>query len=143
MTKRVLIAGASVAAVEAVLALRHVAGGDFAIDVVAPAQALEHRPTSVAAPTVLGTSPLDPADLASRSDLSGGRRAVRAGLRQLEGEVSPRARVAAGQGRRPLLRRLSGEGAAAGARAEGLLVVPGTAAGRADQLDRRPGRSEG
>jgi NADH dehydrogenase FAD-containing subunit len=38
MTKRVVIAGAGVAAVDAVLALRHVAGGDFAIDIVAPAQ---------------------------------------------------------------------------------------------------------
>jgi aspartate oxidase len=47
MTKRVLIAGAGVAAVEAVLALRHV---DFPIDLVASTHALEHRAASVAAP---------------------------------------------------------------------------------------------
>jgi hypothetical protein len=143
MTKRVLVAGAGVAAVEAILALRQVGGGDFAIDIVAPAQALEHRPTSVAAPSGLGTPPpLDPADLASRGDLSGGRRAVRAGPRQLEGEVSPRAlgwppgRVAG--------RYLAAYLATAQPRelAEALLVYPGTATG-ADQLDLRPVRSEG
>jgi hypothetical protein len=54
MTTRGLIAGAGVTAVEAVLALRHVAGRDFAIDLVAPTHTLEHRPTSVAVAFGLG-----------------------------------------------------------------------------------------
>ena len=51
MTTRGLIAGA---AVEAFLALRHVAGRDFAIELVAPTHTLEHRPTSIAAAFGLG-----------------------------------------------------------------------------------------
>ena len=61
MTKRVLIAGSGVAAVEAVLALRHLAGRGFAIELLAPSHALEHRPASVAAPFGLGAPP--PLDL--------------------------------------------------------------------------------
>jgi hypothetical protein len=75
MTTRGLIASAGVAAVEAVLALRHVAGRDFAIDLVAPTHALEHWLTSVAAAFDLGTPPpLGSADLCSRYavDLLGG-----------------------------------------------------------------------
>ena len=75
MTKRVLIAGSGVAAVEAVLALRHLAGHGFEIDLVAPSRALEHRPASVAAPFGLGAPPpLDLHDLARplRSDAGGG-----------------------------------------------------------------------
>ena len=61
MSKRVLIAGSGVAAVEAVLALRHLAGRGFEIEMVAPAHALEHRPASVAAPFGFGAPP--PLDL--------------------------------------------------------------------------------
>jgi sulfide:quinone oxidoreductase len=67
MTHRVLIAGSGVAAVEAVLALRELAGRNLDIDLVAPAHALEHRPASVAAPFGLGAPPpLDLGDLAAR-----------------------------------------------------------------------------
>ena len=67
MTKRVVVAGAGVAAVEAVLALRHLAGRDFAIDLVAPTHALEHRPASVRAPFGLDAPPpLDLSELGSR-----------------------------------------------------------------------------
>jgi sulfide:quinone oxidoreductase len=67
MTGRVLIAGSGVAAVEAVLALRELAGRGFDIDVLAPSHALEHRPASVAAPFGLGAPPpLDLHELARR-----------------------------------------------------------------------------
>ena len=67
VTERVLIAGSGVAAVEAVLALRHLAGRGFDIDLLAPSHALEHRPASVAAPFGLGTPPpLDLQELARR-----------------------------------------------------------------------------
>jgi sulfide:quinone oxidoreductase len=67
MTPRVLIAGSGVAAVEAVLALRALAGRGFEIDLLAPSHALEHRPASVAAPFGLGAPPpLDLHDLARR-----------------------------------------------------------------------------
>jgi sulfide:quinone oxidoreductase len=67
MSQRVLIAGSGVAAVEAVLALRHLAGHGFDIDLLAPSHALEHRPASVAAPFGLGAPPpLDLHDLARR-----------------------------------------------------------------------------
>ena len=61
MSNRVLIAGSGIAAVEAVLALRHLAGHGFEIDLLAPSHALEHRPASVAAPFGLGAPP--PLDL--------------------------------------------------------------------------------
>jgi sulfide:quinone oxidoreductase len=61
MTQSVLIAGSGVAAAEAVLALRHLAGHGFEIDLLAPLHALEHRPASVAAPFGLGAPP--PLDL--------------------------------------------------------------------------------
>lgn len=67
MTQRVLIAGSGVAAVEAVLALRHLAGHGFEIDLLAPSHSLEHRPASVAAPFGLGAPPpLDLHELARR-----------------------------------------------------------------------------
>jgi sulfide:quinone oxidoreductase len=67
MNERVLIAGSGVAAVEAVLALRHLAGHGFEIDLVAPSHALEHRQASVATPFGLGAPPpLDLNDLARR-----------------------------------------------------------------------------
>src|SRR5688572_20025354 len=68
---RVLIAGSGVAAVEAVLALRHLAGRGFAIDLLAPTHALEHRPASVATPFGLGAPvPLDLHELAQRYDVN-------------------------------------------------------------------------
>jgi sulfide:quinone oxidoreductase len=70
MTHRVLIAGSGVAAVEAVLALRHLAGRRCAIDPVAPAHAPEYRPASVAAPFGFGVlPPLDLGALARRYDV--------------------------------------------------------------------------
>jgi sulfide:quinone oxidoreductase len=70
MSQRVLIAGSGVAAVEAILALRHLAGRNFEIDLLAPAHALEHRPASVAAPFGLGAPPpLDLHELSRRYDV--------------------------------------------------------------------------
>ena len=67
MNERVIVAGSGVAAVEAVLALRHLAGRDFDIELLSPSHALEHRPASVAAPFGLGAPPpLDLHDLARR-----------------------------------------------------------------------------
>jgi sulfide:quinone oxidoreductase len=71
MTHRVLIAGSGVAAVEAVLALRHLAGRNFDIELLAPAHALEHKPASVATPFGLGAPPpLDLNELARRFDVT-------------------------------------------------------------------------
>lgn len=71
MSQRVLIAGSGVAAVEAVLALRHLAGHHFEIELLAPAHALEHRAASVAAPFGLGApSPLELHELARRYDVT-------------------------------------------------------------------------
>lgn len=71
MRKRVLIAGSGVAAVEAVLALRHLAGRTFDLELVAPAHTLEDRPASVAAPFGLGArSPIDLTELARRYDVT-------------------------------------------------------------------------
>jgi sulfide:quinone oxidoreductase len=67
MPHRVLIAGSGVAAVEAVLALRHIAGRGFEIELLAPSHVLEHRPASVATPFGLAAPPpLDLHDLARR-----------------------------------------------------------------------------
>lgn len=68
---RVLIGGSGVAAVEAVLALRHLAGRGFDIELLAPAHALEHRPASVATPFGFGAPPpLDLHELARRYDVA-------------------------------------------------------------------------
>ena len=67
MSHRVVIAGSGVAAVEAVLALRHLAPPDLAIELLAPAHALEDRPASVATAFGLAApAPLDLHDLARR-----------------------------------------------------------------------------
>jgi len=64
---RVVIAGSGVAAVEAVLALRHLAGPHFDIELLAPTHALVNRPASVATPFGLGAPPpLDLRELADR-----------------------------------------------------------------------------
>jgi sulfide:quinone oxidoreductase len=71
MSHRVVIAGSGVAAVEAVLALRHLAGRRFEIELLAPAHALEHKPASVATPFGLGAPPpLDLHRLAERYDVA-------------------------------------------------------------------------
>ena len=95
MKHRVLIAGSGVAAVEAVLALRHLAGRHFEIELLAPEHALEHRPASVAAPFGLGAPPpLDLHELARRYDVT-----------LVEGELAgvdverKRARLASGEER--------------------------------------------
>jgi sulfide:quinone oxidoreductase len=62
---RVLIAGGGVAAVETLLALRHLAGAQVAVGLLAPERAFVHRPSSVAAPFGFGApAPLDLAELA-------------------------------------------------------------------------------
>jgi sulfide:quinone oxidoreductase len=70
MKHRVLIAGSGVAAVEAVLALRHLAGRNVDISILARSHALEHRPASVATPFGLGAPPpLDLHELGRRYDV--------------------------------------------------------------------------
>lgn len=87
MSHRVLIAGSGVAAVEAVLALRHLAGRNFDVELLAPAHALEHRAASVATPFGLGAPPpLDLRQLAQRYAIElteGELAAVDAGARQV------------------------------------------------------------
>jgi sulfide:quinone oxidoreductase len=61
MRQRVVIAGSGVAAVEAVLALRQLAGRGFDLELVAPAHTLVDKPASVATPFGFGTPP--PIDL--------------------------------------------------------------------------------
>jgi sulfide:quinone oxidoreductase len=57
---RVVIAGGGVAAVEALLALRHLVGRQLAIELLAPERALEYRPPSVASAFGFGApEPLD------------------------------------------------------------------------------------
>jgi sulfide:quinone oxidoreductase len=51
---RVLIAGGGVAAIEALLALRHLVDGQVSIELVAPDRTFVHRPSSVAGPFGLG-----------------------------------------------------------------------------------------
>ena len=70
MSDRVLIAGSGVAAVEAVLALRHLAGRNFDIDLVALSHALERLDRERMAAEVetfamaLSHDLIDPADFA-------------------------------------------------------------------------------
>src|SRR3954452_4809464 len=63
---RVVIAGGGVAAIEALLALRHIVGEHVSVTVVAPERSFVHRPSSVASPFGLGgPAPIDLAALAS------------------------------------------------------------------------------
>jgi sulfide:quinone oxidoreductase len=63
---RVLIAGGGVAAIEALLALRHLIGDQVAITLLAPERRFVHRPSSVAGPFGLGgPAPLDLGALAT------------------------------------------------------------------------------
>jgi sulfide:quinone oxidoreductase len=62
---RVVIAGGGVAAIEALLALRHLVGEQVSIELLAPDRTFVHRPSSVAEPFGFGgPGPLDLADLA-------------------------------------------------------------------------------
>jgi sulfide:quinone oxidoreductase len=71
MHPRVVIAGGGVAAAEAILALRQLAGRKVAIDLIAPASTVPDRPSSVAVPFGFGApAPLDVLDLAWRHDVT-------------------------------------------------------------------------
>ena len=59
---RVVIAGGGVAAIEALLALRHIAGEQVTVTLLAPERTFVHRPSSVAGPFGFGGPP--PVDLA-------------------------------------------------------------------------------
>jgi sulfide:quinone oxidoreductase len=62
---RVVIAGGGVAAIEALLALRHIVGEQVSVTLVAPERSFVHRPSSVAGPFGLGgPAPVDLAALA-------------------------------------------------------------------------------
>jgi sulfide:quinone oxidoreductase len=64
---RILIAGGGVAAVEALLALRHMVGEQVLVELLAPERAFVHRPASVATPFGFGApAPLDLGELARR-----------------------------------------------------------------------------
>ena len=79
---------------EATLALRHLAGRNFDIDLLAPAHALEHRPASVATPFGLGAPPpLDLHELARRYDvtLAEGERETSVPIRFIESRCDPHA----------------------------------------------------
>lgn len=64
---RVLIAGGGVAAVETLLALRHLVGEQILVELLAPERAFVNRPSSVATPFGFGAPvPVDLAELARR-----------------------------------------------------------------------------
>jgi sulfide:quinone oxidoreductase len=69
--RHVLVAGAGVGAIECVLALRELAGSRFAVELLAPAAELVHRPSAVETPF-------------------GGEPAARVDLRQLAGGLGVR-----------------------------------------------------
>src|SRR5690242_3237881 len=78
---RVLIAGGGVAAIEALLALRHLTGEQLSVVLVAPERTFVHRPSSVASPFGLGgPQPLDIQAVTERE----GARLRRAGLRAVD-----------------------------------------------------------
>ena len=64
--RRVLVAGAGVAALECVLALRELAGSEVAVELLAPAAELVHRPSSVETP--FGGPPAARVDLRQLAD---------------------------------------------------------------------------
>jgi sulfide:quinone oxidoreductase len=67
---RVLVAGAGVAAVECVLALRELAGAGVELELLAPAAELVHRPSSVTTPFGAEAAPrIDLSELAEQLDL--------------------------------------------------------------------------
>jgi sulfide:quinone oxidoreductase len=109
---RVVIAGGGIAAVEALLALRQLAGRRVAIELIAPERELLHRPSSVAVPFGFGApEPLDLDALAAemgahvrRAALTGVDPYRRVALLHGGGEVSyDRLIVAVGARPRPVL----------------------------------------
>jgi sulfide:quinone oxidoreductase len=78
MRQRVLIAGSGVAAVEAVLALRHLAGRSFDLELVAPSHTFVDKPAAVAAPFGFGAPPPIALDALAR----------RYGVTLVEGELA-------------------------------------------------------
>jgi sulfide:quinone oxidoreductase len=78
MRQRVLIAGSGVAAVEAVLALRHLAGRGFDLELVAPSHTFVDKPATVAAPFGFGAPPPIALDALAR----------RYGVTLVEGELA-------------------------------------------------------
>jgi sulfide:quinone oxidoreductase len=89
----VLIAGGGVAAVEALLALHHLAGNRLSIELLAPERSFVHRPSSVAAPFGLSApAPMDLGAVAQRF----GARLRRGALERVD--VGRRVAVAAGGG---------------------------------------------
>ena len=76
----VVIAGGGVAAVEALLALRELVGPHIAIELIAPEQRLQHRPSSVAVPFGYGAP--EPLNIDALADQMGAgvRRAALAGV---------------------------------------------------------------
>jgi len=77
---RIVIAGGGVAAVEALLALRHLLGQQVSIELLAPEPEFVHRPSSVAVPFGFGApAPLDLHALAARFGATV-RRAALAGV---------------------------------------------------------------
>jgi sulfide:quinone oxidoreductase len=78
---RVVIAGGGVAAIEALLALRHLVGEQVTVVLLAPERSFVHRPSSVASPFGLGgPAPLDIQAVAQQQ----GARLRRAGLRAID-----------------------------------------------------------
>jgi sulfide:quinone oxidoreductase len=107
--EHVLIAGAGVAAVEAVLALRHLAGRSFELALLAPEHALVHRPASVASPFGLeAPAPLDLREVAVRYDVDlirgelAGVDVQRRAVRTTEGAEHPFDRLLVAVGARPV-----------------------------------------
>src|SRR4051794_34957011 len=78
---RVVIAGGGVAALEALLALRHLVGEQVSVVLLAPERSFVHRPSSVASPFGLGgPAPLDIQAIAEQQ----GARLRRAGVRAID-----------------------------------------------------------
>jgi sulfide:quinone oxidoreductase len=109
MRNRVVIAGSGVAAVEAVLALRHLAGRGFDIELIAPAHTLVDKPASVATAFGFGPAPaLDLEALARRYEVNlvhGELAAVDTGTRTVRlagGSVHPYDYLLVAVGARPV-----------------------------------------
>ena len=136
MTHRVLIAGSGVAAVEAVLALRHLAGRNFDIDLLAPAHALEHKP-GVGRDAVRARRPAAARPSRARQPVRRDARRGRAGRRGRRRPArTPRER------RRPRLRPSAGRGRRApGARPPGLADLPRTRGRAHARVGARGGRA--
>ncbi len=109
MRNRVVIAGSGVAAVEAALALRHLAGRGFDLELIAPAHTLVDKPASVATPFGFGApAQIDLEALARRYSVDlvqGELAAVDAGTRTVRlagGAVRPYDYLLVAVGARPV-----------------------------------------